>query len=295
MPVRLRPFEPESDDAARLLALPGNEVAEWNATDTWVAEGAGPSGWVHARKRRLLGWYVSPNERGGGLGRRLLERALDVHGELRVDARSDQRWRASGLVSLGFVLEDGQHVRRLPRPTNEDLERGLQAVRACSADRGRVELLVRRTDHREREVLQEAELCPERGLVGDHWSTRPNRHTSDGGPHPEMQLTLMNARAAHAVAGAIERWPLAGDQLFVDLRLASADLPAGARLAVGEALLEVTATPHTGCAKFAARFGAEAMRWTKTVEGAALNLRGINARVLRGGLVRPGDSIVRQG
>lgn len=293
MSIRLRPFEPDSDDAGRLAALPGSEALAWSSEGTWIAEREDPLGWVHAHRRRLLGWYVQPSERGRGLGRRLLERALDVHGELRV--AGDGRWRASGLASLGFTAEDERYRLCLPRPSGEDLERGLRAVRECSPDRGRVELIVRRTDHREREVLESAELCPDRGLVGDHWSTRPSRHTPDGGPHPGMQLTLMNARAAAAVAGPRERWPLAGDQLFVDLRLAADDLPPGARLTVGEALLEVTATPHTGCAKFVARFGAEAMRWTQTDEGVALNLRGINARVLRGGRVRVGDPVERLG
>ena len=108
-----------------------------------------------------------------------------------------------------------------------------------------------------------------------------------------MQLTLMNSHAAQAVAGSRERWALAGDQLFVGLCLSTAELPPGTQLRVGQAIIEVTDVPHTGCDRFAARFGAEAMGWTNTAEGQALNLRGINTRVIRAGAVQVGDPIER--
>ncbi len=101
----------------------------------------------------------------------------------------------------------------------------------------------------------------------------------------------MSARVVDLVAGTRERWSLAGDQLYVDLDLSEANLPPGTRLAVGEAVVELTASPHTGCKKFVERFGLDAMHFVNSPEGRSLRLRGANARVVEAGVVRPGDEI----
>jgi MOSC domain-containing protein YiiM len=105
-----------------------------------------------------------------------------------------------------------------------------------------------------------------------------------------MQLNIMNVRAIAAISPDAGRWPLAGDQLYLDLDISVSNLPPGTRLAVGDAVIEVTAEPHTGCAKFTERFGLEAMRWVNSAEGKALRLRGMNARVVRSGTIRVGDT-----
>ena len=166
-----------------------------------------------------------------------------------------------------------------------DVGSGLDEIRAAPADVGVLELIARRPAVDEREVLEEGELDVEVGLVGDSWSHR-GKH-----PHPEAQVTLMNSRAAALVAGERERWPLAGDQLYVDLDLSGENLPPGTRLAIGSAVLEVTDAPHLGCGKFAARYGDDARELVNSPEGVALNLRGINARVVAGGVVRCGDAV----
>jgi MOSC domain-containing protein YiiM len=112
-----------------------------------------------------------------------------------------------------------------------------------------------------------------------------------GTPNPDAQLTLMNVRAAEAIAGSAEQRPLAGDQLYVDLDLSIDNLPAGTQLAVGDAVVEVTPEPHTGCAKFSARFGTEALKFVNKSPGRELRLRGVNARVVTPGTVRAGDTI----
>jgi hypothetical protein len=179
-------------------------------------------------------------------------------------------------------------------PVAELLAAGLADVRASPSDRGMVELVVRRPARGRREILAEGVLDVDAGLVGDTWPVRPSRHTPDRSPHPGMQLNVMNARVAALVAGpAKERWSLAGDQLYVDLDLSEANLPPGTLLAVGSAVIEVTALPHTGCVKFAARFGREAMRFVNTADGRALRLRGMNARVVTAGTVRPGDVVTK--
>jgi MOSC domain-containing protein YiiM len=118
---------------------------------------------------------------------------------------------------------------------------------------------------------------------------RGSSKTADGGPHPEMQINIMNARAVALVAQNKERWRLAGDQLYIDMDLSKENLPAGARFSLGTAILEVTAPPHTGCHKFVSRFGLEAMKFVNSEIGRALCLRGINARVVQSGTIEVGQ------
>jgi MOSC domain-containing protein YiiM len=106
-------------------------------------------------------------------------------------------------------------------------------------------------------------------------------------------VTLINVRVLEAIEPDRSRWPLAGDQLLVDFDLSIANLPPGARIVVGEAELEISVKPHTGCAKFSARFGADALRWINSPDGRDARLRGVGARVIRGGTVRVGDAILR--
>ena len=140
-------------------------------------------------------------------------------------------------------------------------------------------------------MLEEAVLDCDEGLVGDTWRVRGSSRTADGSAHPDMQLNLMNARVSALVAGRPERRQLAGDQLHVDLDLSPANLPPGTRLSIGSAVIEVTDQPHRGCAKFAARFGKEALSFVNAPAGRELNLRGINAKVVVAGTVRRGDVV----
>jgi hypothetical protein len=177
--------------------------------------------------------------------------------------------------------------------TTAELEAGLSYVRDSPPDGGVVVLIARRPAVDEREVLTEATLDVEVGLAGDTWPTRPSSRTGDGSPHPGMQVTMMNSRAALLIAHDLERRVLAGDQLYADLDLSPANLPPGARLAVGSAVLEVTDQPHLGCAKFAARFGQDALRFVNSRVGRELRLRGLNARVIVSGTIRTGDAIFK--
>ena len=172
-----------------------------------------------------------------------------------------------------------------------ELERGLDEIRRSPADGGALALIVRRPARGERETLETGELDAGVGLVGDNWLARGSSATKDRSAHPDMQLNIMNARAAALVAQDPGRWALAGDQLYVDLDLSTANLPPGSRLAIGAALVEITAQPHLGCAKFISRFGADAMKFVNSPIGRELHLRGVNAKVVRGGTIRRGDRI----
>jgi hypothetical protein len=177
--------------------------------------------------------------------------------------------------------------------TAEDLQAGLDYIRQSPLSEGTLELIVRRPAIDDREVLEEGYLDATVGLTGDNWSVKASAATPDRSPDPAGQITLMNARTAGLIAGQRERWALAGDQLYVDLDLSDANLPPGTHLAIGSAVIEITDKPHLGCAKFAARFGRDALRFVNTGRGRLLNLRGRNARVVVPGTVRRGDVIRR--
>jgi hypothetical protein len=173
--------------------------------------------------------------------------------------------------------------------TAAELLAGLDDIRRSPKDAGVLDLIVRRPAVNEREMLHEAELHLAGGLVGDTWSGRPSGSTPDGSPNVEMQITVINSRVAALVAQERNRWQLAGDQLYVDLDLSAENLPVGTRLALGSAVIEVTAPPHLGCQKFVARFGLDAMKFVNSPVGKELRLRGLHARVVQPGQIRTGD------
>lgn len=175
--------------------------------------------------------------------------------------------------------------------TTAEMEAALDDIRRAPADVGLVDLVVRRPTVGGREVLDEGMLDLSEGLVGDNWRTRGNSRTPDGSADPLAQLNVINARLSSFVAVDPDRRALAGDQLHLDLDLSQANLPPGTRLAVGSAVIEVTAKPHLGCAKFVDRFGRDAMRFVNSPVGRELRLRGLNACVVVAGTVRPGDEV----
>lgn len=177
--------------------------------------------------------------------------------------------------------------------TLAEMESSLETIRQSPRDIGVLKLIARRPNADEREVLEEARLDPAHGLVGDNWKTRGSRSTPDGSANPEMQINMMNARVIEMLARDKSRWALAGDQLYVDFDLSEASIPPGTRLAIGSAVIEITAPPHLGCKKFSARFGPDAVKFVNSDEGKKLHLRGVNAKVITAGPVRNGDKVVR--
>jgi hypothetical protein len=173
--------------------------------------------------------------------------------------------------------------------TTAELEAGLEEIRRAPKDGGVLELIVRRPAINDREILEQAELDLAVGLVGDSWMRRRSKTTPDGSPNPLMQLNIMNSRVTALVAQDKDRWQLAGDQLYVDMDLSEENVPPGTRLSLGSTVIEVTPPPHLGCQKFVARFGMEAMKFVNSPLGKQLHLRGVNAKVVQGGIIRVGD------
>lgn len=174
----------------------------------------------------------------------------------------------------------GDPSRHLPLP---DLEAGLRALPLLPPDAGRVALLVRRRPDGTRERPERALLSPTDGLPGDGWSRRPPRD-------PEAQLAVMRRDVAELIANG-QPLETFGDNLFVDLDLSDGNLPAGSRLRVGAATVEVTPMPHNGCKKFHARFGADALRFVSAKASRDQNLRGVYWRVVESGEVFVGAAI----
>jgi MOSC domain-containing protein YiiM len=170
----------------------------------------------------------------------------------------------------------------------EQIELGMSDVLASPLDDGRLEAIVIRPGHNQREYREAGYLSPTGGLEGDRWATTKG---NDGRPNPDAQISLMNSRLLKMIAGEEERMALAGDNLIVDLDLSETNMPAGQRFSVGEVLLEVTDLAHTGCGKFAERFGPNALRYINAAKRRPLHLRGIFARVLKAGTVRVGDVV----
>lgn len=188
---------------------------------------------------------------------------------------------------------DTRSTTELLHRTTAELDAAVADFRASPSEIGSLELVVRRPAVDEREVLDEARLTFADGVEGDTWKVRGSKRTVDGGPHPDMQLNIINSRMSRFIAVDPSRMALAGDQLHVDFELSGANLPSGTRLAIGTAVIEVTDQPHTGCQKFGARFGGEAWRFVNSPVGAELRLRGINAKVVVEGTIRPGDEVVK--
>lgn len=170
---------------------------------------------------------------------------------------------------------------------------GLDHIRDAPKTDGVLEMIVVRPQENERISVHECLVSAAGGVVGDRWAEKRRKLTADGLPDPGNQVTLMNSRCIALLAQEKSRWPLAGDQLYVDLDLSDENLPVGQRLAIGTAVLEITSLPHTGCSKFSSRFGPDALAFVNSETGKQLHLRGIYAQVVQDGRLRVGDRVVK--
>ena len=182
-------------------------------------------------------------------------------------------------------------IDRVVYKSTEALEQGFEHIKNAPSDHGKLELIVARPEEDQRLEMEEGRLDEEKGLLGDNWYSRGSSRTKDGSAHPEMQINMMNSRVIDLITENKQQWKLAGDQLYVDFNLHKDNVPPGTQLSIGEAILEVTPEPHTGCKKFSQRFGVEALKFISTKEGRQWQMRGINARVVKSGSIKTGDTI----
>jgi MOSC domain-containing protein YiiM len=175
--------------------------------------------------------------------------------------------------------------------TMEELKAGLAEIMASPADGGTLEGIVVRPEHDARTEVESVDISLKGGVHGDHWAKGCHKSTEDGLPHPDVQICIMNARCIALIAQARDNWAPAGDNLFIDLNLSAGNLAPGQRLAIGSAVIEITAEPHNGCAKFIERYGRDACVFVNTGEGKRNRLRGIYARVVEDGRITIGDRV----
>ncbi len=179
--------------------------------------------------------------------------------------------------------------------TRAELQAGLPQILASPQDEGTLEAIVIRPEPGQRRELEACDISLAGGTHGDHWAEGCWKSTEDGQPHPDVQICIMNARCIAHIAGARDRWALAGDNLFIDMDLRPENLPAGQRLRIGGATIEITDTPHAACKSFAEHYGQSAAVFVNARKGSALRLRGVYARVLEDGRVAAGDRVVKLG
>ncbi len=179
--------------------------------------------------------------------------------------------------------------------TRAELQAGLPQILESPQDDGVLEAIVIRPAPGQRRELEACDISVAGGTHGDHWAEGCWKSTEDGKPHPDVQICIMNARCIAHIAGARERWALAGDNLFIDLDISPENLPPGQRLRIGTAVIEITAVKHAACASFAERYGKSAAVFVNARKGSALRLRGVYARVVEDGRVAAEDRVVKVG
>ncbi len=175
--------------------------------------------------------------------------------------------------------------------SHDEIEECIVKVFASPKDEGAVEAIFIRPKMNERKSLQEAQLSPEKGVEGDRWVNLCWVKLKDGSSDPRAQVSLFNSRLMRLIAPDKKFWALSGDNFIVDFDL-SAFHP-GQKINLGEAVIEVSDLPHTGCKKFAARYGAAVKNYLDSPKGQNLNLRGVYARILKAGKVSVGDTLNR--
>lgn len=177
----------------------------------------------------------------------------------------------------------------------DELRAAMPDILAAPKDNGRLDLIVSRPGPGARNMPERVAITAAGGVAGDHWAKGCWLSDDDGNPHPDVQICMMASAVIGAIAGGVENWPAAGDNLFLDMDLSPSNMPPGTRFALGRAELVVTAEPHNGCEQFIERYGRDACVFVNTGEGREHRLRGIYARVTKDGEVAVGDRLRKIG
>lgn len=172
-----------------------------------------------------------------------------------------------------------------------ELAAGLPGVLESPKDNGAIEQIIVRPAANERRPVNSVAISLAGGLEGDHWAQGCWKSNESGEPHPDVQICMMNSRCIDLIAGDKSNWAPAGDNLFIDMDLTPDNLPPGTHISMGTAVLEITDTPHKGCAKFIERYGRDACVFVNVGDGDRYKLRGIYGRVVQDGVISVGDKV----
>ncbi len=174
-----------------------------------------------------------------------------------------------------------------------DLQLGLDKIISSPKQIGTVKMIVSRPKIGIRKIQEMAELDKDLGLIGDNWHDRDSSNMQDKSADIETQLTIMNSCVIALITQNCDQWPLAGDQLYIEMDISKNNLPPGSLLKLGNALLKISKKPHTGCKKFSERFGLDALKFVSSRQGRELSLRGINTSIIKSGMVQTGDKVMK--
>ncbi len=180
-----------------------------------------------------------------------------------------------------------------PVATEAELDAALPYIRAAPEDGGRVEMLCLRPDYGQRRFVPEITVTAAHGIPGERWAARPWMRLPDGSPHPGIQICILSRRVLDLVWRDRDAVVHPGDTFVTDMDLSDANLPAGQRLHVGSAVLEVSDIFNDACVKWAARYGAASRDWINRPEHRALRLRGILCSIVQDGRIRLGETITK--
>lgn len=177
--------------------------------------------------------------------------------------------------------------------TIEELDRLYAALPPRPGDAAQIDSLNVRPGPNQREAREQIELDPERGAIGDRWERKTWMYLPDGRPDPRVQLALCNTSLLAFMQRMAGTQHHPGDTIFTNLDLSAKNLPAGSRLRVGAAIIEISDVENDACAKFAAHYGELILQWIRRPEHRPLRLRGAFARAVHGGKIQRGDVISR--
>ena len=159
----------------------------------------------------------------------------------------------------------------------------LQTLPAAPSGTGRVEGLVLRPERGTRQEVQQIELTPEGGILGDRWGKRKHSTT-------HRQVSAIRKDVLDMLSG--DAWAaLSGDNLQVDLDLSEKALPVGCLLNIGTAVLRVSPEVYGPCQLFSGRFGQNAHDATLDPTWLSARGRGVLLEVVQGGVIQIGDII----
>ena len=169
---------------------------------------------------------------------------------------------------------------------SKPLSEWLAWIQAAPKEAAPIHQLCIRPISGEREFLNEIELCPERGVLGDRWINHSWLYLEDGSSDPRVQISILPYRTWKLFCEPLQSQGKAihpGDTIIADLDCSEANLPVGQQLQAGSALIEVSDIFNTACQKWRDRYGSQSIQLINQRENRCLRLRGLFCKIVQAG------------